>query len=86
MNLEFKKVKKININLEYMADSFAENIDRIKSFKEFLLEYLSRTIKDADGYDNWNDMRMVIYNNLFVYCAERDYDSVLEKLRQIKYK
>ena len=86
MNLEFRKVKTININLGYMADSLLVNIDNIHSFKEFLLEYLGRTIKDADGYDNWNDMRMVIYNNLFVYCAERDYDSVLEKLRQIKYK
>ena len=86
MNLELKKVKKININLGYMADSLLVNIDNIHSFKEFLLEYLGRTIKDADGYDNWNDIRMVIYNNLFVYCAERDYDSVLEKLRQIKYK
>lgn len=87
MELEFRKVKTIDINLGYMADSLLVNIDNIHSFQEFLLEYLGRTIKDADGYDNWNDMRMVIYNNLFVYCAaERDYDSVLEKLRQIKYK
>ena len=87
MVLEFRKVKTININLGYMADSLLVNIDNIHSFKEFLLEYLGRTIKDADGYDNWNDMLMVIYNNLFVYCCtERDYDRVLEKLRQIKYK
>lgn len=85
MNLELKKVKKININLEYMADSFAANIDRIKSFKEFLIEYLNRTIKDPDGYDNWNDMRMVVYNSLYVYCAERYHSNILEKLRQIKY-
>ena len=87
MKLEFRKVKTIDINLGYMADSLLVNIDNIHSFKEFLLEYLGRTIKDADGYDNWNDMRMVIYNSLFVYfAAERDCDSVLEKLRQIKYK
>jgi hypothetical protein len=85
-SIALKKVKTININLGYMADSFAAKIDNIHSFKEFLLEYLGRTIKDADGYDNWNDIRMIIYNDLFVYCAERDYDDVLQKLRQIKYK
>lgn len=86
MQLALKKVKTININLGYMADSFAANINNIHSFKEFLLEYLGRTIKDADGYDNWNDIRIVVYNDLFVYCVERNYDDVLEKLRQIKYK
>lgn len=87
MNIGCKKVKNININLECMADSFTKNMDRINSFKEFLLEYLSRTIKDPDGYDNWNDIRTIIYNGLYVYYAERDYDShILEKLRQIKYK
>lgn len=87
MILEFRKVKNININLEYMADSFAADVDRISSFKEFLLEYLSHKISDPDGYDNWNSIRMSVYESLFVYYAERGYDSnILEKLRQIKYK
>ena len=87
MILEFRKVRNININLEYMADSFAANIDRINSFKEFLLEYLSHTITNPDGYDNWNSIRTSAYESLFVYYAERGYDSnILQKLLQIKYK
>lgn len=85
MDLEFKKVKKIDINIEHMAYSFAANIDNINSFKKFLLEHISHKIKDADGYDNWNDIRVVVYNSLYVYCAERDYNNILEKLKQIKY-
>lgn len=86
MEITLKKVKTISVNLGYMADSLIVNIDNIHSFKEFLLEYLGRRIEDVDGYDNWNDIRMIIYNDLFVYCAERDYYDVLQKLRQIKYK
>lgn len=86
MKLEFRKVKTININLECMADSFAKKIDNVNSFKEFLLEYLSHTIEGADGYDNWNDIRIGVYDSFYVYCAERDYNNILERLRQIKYK
>ena len=86
MTLEFKKIEKVDINCEYLADELLHKND-VKSFQGFLLEHLkNKGFENANSYHNWNDMRIVAYDALFVYCVEHDLESILEKLQKIKYK
>lgn len=85
MTLEFRKVEKVDVCYAIMARELLHKKD-VKSFQEFLLEYLkNKGLENANSYHNWNDIRMTAYNSLFVYCAERGLDSILEKLQKIKY-
>ena len=56
-------------------------------FEMFLLDYMDycENFENANSYHNWNDMRIVAYDALFVYCVEHDLENVLEKLQKIKY-
>ena len=85
MVLEIRKDEKVDVYCEFLARELLRKKD-VKSFQEFLLEYLKeKGFENANSYHNWNDIRMTVYNSLFVYCAERGLDSVLEKLQKIKY-
>ena len=56
------------------------------TFETFLVDYFdySEKFEDANGYDNWYEIRTSVYNNLYVYCCENDLDDALKILKALK--
>ena len=86
MKITFKKTFTKDLDLNYMAHKLLKNNYRYGTFENFLYDYLEDVInfEDANWYDNWYEIETIVYNNLFVYCAENYLDDVLEILKKLK--
>ena len=86
MKLVFKTTNTKYVDLEHMANKILNNNYNCSCFEMFLLDYLDycENFENANIYDNWVDIRISVYNNLFVYCAMCGLDDVLEKLKKLK--
>ena len=86
MKITFKKTFTKDLDLKYMARKLLKNNYPYGTFEAFLYHYLERVenFEDANGYDNWYEIETIVYNNLFVYCAENGLNEALEELKKLK--
>lgn len=86
MKITFKKSFTKDLDLNYMARKLLKNNYYYGTFENFLYDYLKdvKNFEDANWYDNWYEIEVIVYNNLSVYCAENGLDSVLEELKRLR--
>lgn len=85
IRVKFKTTKIKYLDLSDMVLEVLKDEECTASFEMFLLNYLeSKDFDYANAYDNWYEIEKIVYNNLFVYCAEKGLNKVLEILKEMK--
>lgn len=86
MKITFKKSFTKDLDLNYMARKLLKNNYRYGTFENFLYDYLERVMNfdDANWYDNWYEIEVIVYNSLFVYCANNCLYEEVEQLKKLR--